>query len=71
MVVLSTLRDVVHRASLSEPHLALAGRGRPAGECRQRSPRRAGVQGLAESSQSVPRCRVPAISNRHEKGKLL
>ncbi len=48
MVVLPPLRDVLHRAGLAEPHLAVAGRRRPAGECRQRAGRRTGVQGLAQ-----------------------
>ncbi len=55
MVVLPPLRDVLHRAGLAEPHLAVAGRRRPAGECRQRAGRRTGVQGLAQPAQPLPR----------------
>ena len=68
MVVLPPLWDVLHRAGVPEPHLAMAGRRRAAGERRQRSSSGAGVQGLAESAQLVSRSRIPTISNRYEKG---
>ena len=68
MVVLPPLWDVLHRAGVPEPHLAMAGRRRAAGERRQRSSSGARVQGLAESAQLVSRSRIPTISNRYEKG---
>ena len=67
MSIIIQVWNLIHRASVSEPHLAVAGWRRPPGGLAEPA-RGAGVQGVAEPSQPVPRRRVPEVPEVHQEG---